>query len=280
MSKKQVRKLCSTINCIKQARGGYDKCVSCGGGNKCSTIGCTSSAVTKYDKCKKHYGGKRCAVDECENSAEGGYEMCKRHKGGKRCAINGCENSAQGGYETCKRHGGGERCPNCVDWIDSRSGNKKYDGYCATCFKRVFPNDPRSKVIYEHTKEIMVRNAINKNFEGFVHDTPIYTHGCECTHRRRIDHRRLINETILAIETDERAHQGYDKVDEEIRYDDVYMVHGGKWIFIRFNPDNTHINKVDIEDRISVLLETIRTQIERIENGENTELMEIVKLFY
>ena len=39
-------------------------------------------------------------------------------------------------------------------------------GYCATCFKRVFPNDQRSQIIYTHTKEIMVRNAININFEG------------------------------------------------------------------------------------------------------------------
>jgi len=34
-----------------------------------------------------------------------------------------------------------KRCPNCIEWIDSRSGKSKYDGYCATCFKRVFPDD-------------------------------------------------------------------------------------------------------------------------------------------
>jgi hypothetical protein len=26
-------------------------------------------------------------------------------------------------------------------------------GFCARCFKRAFPNDPRSTIIYEHTKE-------------------------------------------------------------------------------------------------------------------------------
>jgi hypothetical protein len=33
----------------------------------------------------------------------------------------------------------------------------------------------------------MVRNAINSNFEGFLHDKPLYTGNCNCTHRRRIE---------------------------------------------------------------------------------------------
>jgi len=149
------------------------------------------------------------------------------HGGGKRCSELGCESSAQGGTDKCITHGGGKRCPNCIDWIDSRSGNSKYDGYCATCFKRVFPDDPRSKVIYSHTKEIRVRNAIseyiaiNKEFEGFIHDRPLYTENCDCTHRRRVDHRKLFGNTILAVETDEFCHRGYDEYDEEIRYDNL-----------------------------------------------------------
>ena len=133
-----------------------------------------------------------------------------------------------------------KRCPNCIDWIDSRLGNKFYDNFCATCFKRLFPNDPRSMKIYEHTKEIMVRNKINEYFDGFIHDTPLYTGNCDCTHRRRVDHRKLIGNTILAIETDEFGHSKYNEKDEEIRYDDLYMIHSGKWIFIRFNPDDNY----------------------------------------
>ena len=170
------------------------------------------------------------------------------------------------------------RCPNCKDWIDSRCGCLKYDGYCATCFKRVFPNDQRSLVIYTHTKEIMVRNAINTNFEGFVHDRSLYTGNCECFHRRRIDHRKLIGNTILAVETDEFGHRGYDKKDEEIRYDDLYMIHSSKWIFIRFNPDD-NISKIDIEDKLDKLIKTMNNCIYRIENNENTELVEIIKLY-
>ena len=173
----------------------------------------------------------------------------------------------------------GIRCPNCIDWPDSRSGTIKYNNYCATCFKQIFPDDERSKVVYTHTKEIMVRNAINANFDGFIHDKTLYTHNCNCTHRRRIDHRKLINSTILAVETDEFGHIGYDKKDEEIRYDDLYMIHSGKWIYIRFNPDN-NVSKVDIVDKIDKLIETIDDCIYRIENDENDELVEIIKLYF
>ena len=150
----------------------------------------------------------------------------------------------------------------------------------------MFPDDPRSKVIYSHTKEIRVRNAIseyseiNKEFEGFIHDISLYTGNCDCTHKRRVDLRKLFGNTILAVETDEFCHRGYDKYDEEIRYDDLYMIHSGKWIFIRFNPDSTRNDKTDIEDRITQLLEEIEKQIERIKNDENEELVEIVKMFY
>jgi len=124
----------------------------------------------------------------------------------------------------------------------------------------------------------MVRNIINQNFDGFIHDTPLYTGNCDCTHRRRIDHRKLIGNTILAIETDEFGHRSYDKKDEEIRYDDVYMIHSGKWIFIRFNPD-TNVSKIDIRDKLDKLVETINEYIYRIEQQENIELIEIIKLY-
>jgi hypothetical protein len=141
----------------------------------------------------------------------------------------------------------------------------------------VFPNDERSKIIYTHTKEIRVRNAINAAFEGFIHDKPLYTGQCDCTHRRRIDHRKQIGNTVLAIETDEFRHSGYDPKDEDIRYDDLYMIHSGKWIFIRFNPDGKGI---DMVDKLARLMQEIQTQIDRIENDENNELLEIIKLYY
>ena len=246
---------------------------------RCIEPDCTASAAGKTDKCKRHGGGKRCIEPDCTASARDKTDKCKRHGGGKRCIEPDCTASAQGKTDKCVAHGGGKRCPNCIDWVDSRSGNSsKYDGYCATCFKRCFPADARSQQIYAHTKEIMVRNIINENFEGFIHDRPLYTGNCDCTHRRRIDHRKMIGNTILAVETDEFGHRGYDKTDEEIRYDDVYMIHSGKWIFIRFNPD-TNVSKVDIDDKLDTLIETMNECIVRIERDENTELIEITKLY-
>ena len=244
----------------------------------CVEPDCKASAQGKTYKCVAHGGGTRCVEPDCKASAIGKTDKCIAHGGGARCVEPDCKASAQGKTDKCIAHGGGTRCPNCIDWIDSRSGSSAYDGYCATCFKQIFPNDERSKVIYSHTKEIMVRNIINENFDGFVHDRPLYTGNCDCTHRRRIDHRKLIGNTILAIETDEYGHRGYDKKDEEIRYDDVYMIHSGKWIFIRFNPD-TNVSKIDIQNKLDKLVETINESIYRIKGEENIELIEIIKLY-
>ena len=268
---------CSDAGCERRARTSGGKCRAHGGGPRCTEPGCTKAARELSDKCKKHGGGKRCTEYDCTKAARDSYDKCKIHGGGPRCNEPGCKKATFEPYDKCVAHGAGKRCPNCIDWIDSRRGSNKYDGYCATCFKVNFPDDPRSKVIYSHSKEIRVRNAINASFPGFIHDKPLYTHGCDCTHRRRIDHRKLIGATLLCIETDEHGHSSYDQKDEEIRYDDLFMIHSSKWIFIRFNPDG---KGVDMEDKLTKLIDTITQQIRRIENEENTELVEIIKLFY
>ena len=79
------------------------------------------------------------------------------------------------------------------------------------------------------------------------------------------------------METDEFAHRRYDEKDEEIRYDDLYMIHSGKWVYIRYNPDGKGI---DMDDTLPILLETIEEQICRIEAEENSQLVEIIPLFY
>ena len=273
-------KRCIEPDCQSSAQGKTDKCVAHGGdgGKKCIEPDCQASARGKTDKCIAHGGGKRCVEPDCQSSAQGKTDKCVAHGGGKRCVEPDCQASAIGKTDKCIAHGGGKRCPNCIDWIDSRVGSSDYDGYCATCFKVIFPNDKRSKVVYKHTKEIMVRNIINENFDGFIHDIPLYSGNCDCTHRRRIDHRKMIGNTILAIETDEFGHRGYDKKDEEIRYDDVFMIHSGKWIFIRFNPD-TNVSKTDIKDKLDKLIETMNECIYRIVREENIELIEIIKLY-
>ena len=181
------------------------------------------------------------------------------------------------------------RCPgitsdNGVCPFDSM-GNPKYNDYCTECFRRNFPLDPLTFQIRSKTKEIAVRDYINANFEGFQHDKIMTTSHCDCSIKRRIDHRYLINNTLLVVETDENQHRSYDAMDEEIRYDDLYMAFSGKWIYIRFNPDKYISNKgirknPTIASRLPILKEEIQKQLSRIKNNENTELLERIYMYY
>ena len=63
------------------------------------------------------------------------------------------------------------------------------------------------------------------------------------------------------------------------------MLHSGKFIFIRFNPDK-YVNKNGttvnpcMKKRMEELTKEIYMQIERINADANTELLEICHLFY
>jgi hypothetical protein len=166
-------------------------------------------------------------------------------------------------------------------------GNKNYKGYCTNCFQNLFPTDPLTFQIRSKTKEIAVRDFINYRFEGFQHDKPIWYNAtsCDCTTKRRIDHRKLIGNTLLCIETDENQHKAYSKSDEDARYHDIFMAFGGKFIFIRFNPDKYKDKKGKscnpmLVNRLTVLEDEINKQIKRIENDENKELLEVIELYY
>lgn len=89
---------------------------------------------------------------------------------------------------------------------------------------------------------------------------------------------------MLCIEVDENQHKGYNNDDEEIRYNDLYMLHSGKFIFIRFNPDKFEIQGKKYNPTMNVRLERLKDEIERqcykIENELNNNLIEIIKLYY
>jgi hypothetical protein len=181
-----------------------------------------------------------------------------------------------GKTDKCIEHGGGLRCPHCITWPDSRIGNPDYDNYCATCFKFLFPKDPRVKS--HGFKELQTKTFIDKHFQDFRHNKYIETaHPCDCTKRRRIDHRRCIGNTLICVETDERAHEGYSVQDERDRYHDAIMDWGGKLVFIRFNPDGKGFS---MDEKHGRLAEEINEQVRRVEAEENTELCERVYLFY
>jgi len=144
--------------------------------------------------------------------------------------------------------------------------------------KSVYKIDPPSN---RHTIriEFIVRDEIDAFFSGFIHNRVLK--GGSGFHRKQIDHRLRIGNTILAIETDEHGHVSYKKENE--RYQDFMRTFSYKFVFIRFNP---HANmedpraKTDFKHKLHVLMSYIRTHIERIEKGQNVWKLEIVRLFY
>lgn len=224
----------------------------------------------------------RCQHQNCDAHPSFNYEhskerlYCLQHK--KEGMINVSSKYCPGppGLEGPKG-----KCP------FEKCGNPKYNYYCSACFQQAFPNDPRSLLVHKKSDEILVRDFINLNFKeySFVHDTPMWINGCDCSHKRRVDLRALIGNTILAIEVDEYQHKDRDAIDEQIRYDDLYMIHSGKWIFIRYNP---HLYKDETqkrtnpqkEKRLRILKDEVNKQIDRINTGQNQELIEIHNLFF
>jgi len=102
---------------------------------------------------------------------------------------------------------------------------------------------------------------------------------------------------MLAVEVDEGQHKGKSyRADAEARYNDLAMAFGGKWVFIRFNPDSyvdandkrvmgffdsKGVKRTDeMSRRLDELARCIDEQTKRIERGENVDLLEEVFLFY
>jgi hypothetical protein len=176
-------------------------------------------------------------------------------------------------HVSCKNDG----CPSVA--------NKKYKNYCAYCFQYLFPLDPLTFQIKCKTKELAVRDFINANYEGFNHDKILEYGGCDCLTRRRIDHRKIVGNTLLCVETDENQHKSYSKEDEEDIYNDLLVNFTCKYIVIRFNPDS-YVNKKGVKTNpyISARLEELKKemdkQLKRIDNNENDELLEVVHLYY
>ena len=274
--------------------------VSANGKRKyCDEQGCSEETDhLSLIKCFRHSGrfhrNQRCNIAGCDNWVLSN-RRCEVHGGvAKHCTHGklkgGCNECGVGDtLEQTRKDIKNEYmkalsksnkyrylCPNCKDWPDGRKGRKGYDGYCATCFKFLFPQDPRVKSY--GFKEAQTKAFIDKHFQDFRHNKYIETaHPCDCTKRRRIDHRRCIGNTLICVETDERAHEGYSVQDERDRYHDAIMDWGGKLVFIRFNPDGKGFT---MDEKHARLAAEINEQVRRVEAEENTELCERVYLFY
>jgi hypothetical protein len=289
---------------------------------KCIFDNCNTVATNNYKNmvnpiyCVKHkldnmidVKSKKCIYKDCYKQPSCNYKgilnslYCSEHKlndmvdvKSKRCFFENCNKQPTFNFKNtnialyCSEH----KLENmhdvkhhiCKSENCETIGNKNYKGYCANCFQHLFPTDPLTFQIRSKTKEIAVRDFINSRFEGFQHDKPLWYNGtsCDCTTKRRIDHRKLINDTLLCIETDENQHKSYSKEDEIARYNDLFMAFGGKFIFIRFNPDKYKDNGKScnpmLVNRLPVLETEINKQIKRIETNENTELLEVIELYY
>lgn len=180
------------------------------------------------------------------------------------------------------------KCKSMGDEIpcDGR-GQLKYDNYCDYCFYHLFPNDPRVKLITRKTKEYVVKHHVFSNHkEEWYHDRPMhFNYGKDCCiNQRRIDLRTLIGNTLLCIEIDEDQHKNYAKSDEFIRYNELLFCFTCKYIFIRYNPDKYMHNGIlvdtDTNTRLEQLSHEINKQINRINNNENEDSLEIVHLYY
>ena len=162
---------------------------------------------------------------------------------------------------------------------------EKYSNYCTKCFEKNFPDDPRTDFIRKNTHENTVKRYLATEFSQFIHNTSIWTGNTDCTCRRRIDFRWLIGNTLLCVEVDENQHKYRDKEDEVIRYNDLMMLHGGKFLFIRFNPDmfmddEGNRKNPEMPTRLNILKNTILESIEEIQNEENENLVEVKLLFF
>jgi len=248
----------------------------------CEFIGCNCSAIFNFNGEKKR---RFCSTHKLDGMVDVVHKKCQYFNCDRQPNYNFIGEKAK----YCVNH----KITNmvCVCSINCKNvpcqarSNKKYKNYCAFCFQYLFPLDPLTFQIRCKTKELAVRDFINANYHGFNHDKILEYGGCDCLTRRRIDHRKLIGNTLLCIETDENQHKSYSKEDEEARYNDLLVNFTCKYIIIRFNPDS-YVNKKGVKTNpyISARLEELKKemdkQIKRIENNENSELLEVVHLYY
>ena len=277
-------------------------CKECGGGSICQhgrvkshCKECGGSQICQHNKfrliCKECRGSQICEHSKRKSQCKAchGSAICEHNRMKSDCKE--CGGSAICGHNKkrsqCRDCGGSAICIS-KHTIGCRTiGNRKLNGFCSHCFVNLFPDDPRALTVRKKSKEVQVMTYICSKHQGFKHDKPFYVDlegGC-CETKRRVDLRKLFGNTMLCIEVDENQHKYYVKSGENKRYDDLFMDFSGKYIFIRYNPDK-FIDKYGksknpmFETRMEVLDTSLNKHIQRIEHGENVDLVEIHHLFY
>jgi hypothetical protein len=112
--------------------------------------------------------------------------------------------------------------------------NKKYRGYCFSCFMHMFPDEPLTRNY--KTKEKYTTDFIKEKIPNvdWIVDRKVYD-GCS---RRRPDLYLDLGYQVLVVEIDENQHIDYDCSCENKRLMEISQDIGHRpLIFIRFNPD-------------------------------------------
>ena len=187
---------------------------------------------------------------------------------GRACEVRGClkvaaTNPLAGETRFCVTHGGGLRCKGYIDHQDgvekpcyynhtAQKGESDtqvdYEGRCAYCYCRTFPDSEKAKNAkrHAHVKELAVRAWLEEHYSdvGGLALRWVFDRTVEGT-RRRPDGRPLlhmlgINSHDVVLEVDERSHWFYLCADERVKEKDVHhwLSESKKpLIWIRFNPD-------------------------------------------
>ena len=181
----------------------------------------------------------------------------------------------------CKNCDGRQLCKS--EWCET-NGYPKYEGYCVPCFVNNPINQNKPAMRNYKTKEKEVVDQITKSFPDFtwVSDKKVQD-GCS---RRRPDLLLDMGSHIIIVEVDENKHTAYDCSCENKRLMELSQdLQHRPIVFIRFNPDkyidnNGKTRNPMLSTRLSVLKKEIEKQIKRIEKYENTEPLEVIKLYF
>jgi len=205
-------------------------------------INVTNKTCSKKDCEKRAYyglpGGKKqyCKDHKKEDMINLHHKMCIK----KDCGKQACYALPGKTIEYCKDHKNDgminvkhKKCKS--NHCDTRS-NPKYKGYCAYCFKHLFPDDPLSK--NHKTKEKEVVKAIKEEFEEQLDIMTDKTVGGCSKRRPDILIELYLKKHNIIVEIDEGAHKDYDTTCEEKRICEIYQdLNYKKLVIIRFNPD-------------------------------------------
>lgn len=194
-----------------------------------------------------------CRIRPLYGVESGGPQFCAEHK------KPGMTNRA-----TCKWMPDSANCANadCKD----RPANTRFRGYCVACYTSLFPDDPLTFQTMYRSKQQATYQFVISCFDGFLHDSPIYLFG------DRIDCRIVISDTMLCIVTSPSIATEPNSIMSQ------------KIIIIVFNPDKY----IDLDGRsvnpmlymrLPLLEDEIARQMERIIAHENTNQVEVVRLF-